>query len=184
MAMGRASGNKRVEKAIQNALESPLIYGSDISRAKRILFNIYSSDDSPIMVPEMEEIDDFFDQLNPDIDVIWGISTDNTVGEDAKVTILATGMDEIIDDNHSIEKDDAYYESLISKLYRPMKKELAEPEQDPPFVINVPPEPEPSEPQEPASGDNDGGQGNIDPPSVTTRLRQWITSIVQADPDE
>ena len=39
MAMGRAKGEHRVENAIVSALDSPLLYGSDISQAKRILFN-------------------------------------------------------------------------------------------------------------------------------------------------
>ena len=42
MAMGRASGEHRVEKAIIDALNSPLLYGNDIGKAKRILFNIYA----------------------------------------------------------------------------------------------------------------------------------------------
>ncbi|MBO5061327.1 MAG: cell division protein FtsZ [Prevotella sp.] len=141
MAMGRASGEKRVERAISNALHSPLLYGSDISHAKRILFNIYSSDDAPIMVPEMQEIDEFFDSLNPYIEVIWGISSDNTIGEDAKVTILATGMEENNDIDEEL-KDDAYYESLISKLYKPIKKDVEEPVPDPTFVVTQAPEPE------------------------------------------
>ncbi len=143
MAMGRASGEKRVERAIQNALHSPLLYGSDITHAKRILFNIYSSEEEPIMVPEMQEIDEFFDSLNPNIEVIWGISTDSTIGEDAKVTILATGMEEretIAED----QKDDAYYESLIPQLYRPIEKPAPEPEKEPDFVVEPAPVPEPS----------------------------------------
>ena len=94
MAMGRASGSNRVEKAIVDALDSPLLYGNDIGKAKRILFNIYSSSEHPIFVRELQEIDDFFDQLDPNIEVIWGTSTDDTLGEDAKVTILATGLED------------------------------------------------------------------------------------------
>ena len=94
MAMGRASGDHRVEKAIMNALDSPLLYGNDIGKAKRILFNIYASDEHPIFVRELQEIDDFFDELDPNIDVIWGTATDDSLGEDAKVTILATGMED------------------------------------------------------------------------------------------
>ena len=110
MAMGRASGERRVEKAIVNALDSPLLYGNDIGRAKRILFNIYSSDEHPIFVQEMLQIDDFFDQLDPDIDVIWGTATDDSLGEDAKVTILATGLEddlrkEVEQDAHQGEDD-------------------------------------------------------------------------------
>ena len=145
MAMGRANGERRVERAIQNALHSPLIYGSDVSKAKRILFNIYSSDEAPIMVPEMQEIDEFFDSLNPSIEVIWGISTDNTIGEDAKVTILATGMEDEQEVDMEL-RDDSYYESLIPLLYKPMKKAVEEPADDPLFVVEPAPQPEPAEP--------------------------------------
>ena len=116
MAMGRASGDHRVEKAIMNALDSPLIYGNDIGKAKRILFNIYASDEHPIFVRELQEIDDFFDELDPNIEVIWGTATDDTLGEDAKVTILATGMEdrleaEVQQDVHRNEDD--YYEDIM-----------------------------------------------------------------------
>ena len=131
MAMGRASGEHRVERAIIDALDSPLLYGNDIGRAKRILFNIYGSETSPIIINEMQDIDDFFDQLDPNIEVIWGTSTDDSLGEDAKVTILATGMDSDDDGmtggkghgNVAEEKDDEYFESLIPLLYKSRKKD-------------------------------------------------------------
>ena len=168
MAMGRAKGEKRVERAIQNALNSPLLYGSDISHAKKILFNIYSSEDAPIMVPEMQEIDEFFDSLNPNIDVIWGISTDNSVGEDAKVTILATGMEEPNAIDETL-KDDDYYESLIPQLYRPIKKQVEEPVQEPVFVVEQAPEPEQSEVKEEPS------PGTV----MKKRITSWLKGIIQ-----
>lgn len=127
MAMGRASGENRVENAIIDALDSPLLYGNDIGKAKRILFNIYSSDEHPIFVREMQEIDDFFDQLDPNIDVIWGTSTDDSLGEDAKVTILATGLEDDLQqlaDEKNL--DDNYYEDLIPRLYKPIKRKASE----------------------------------------------------------
>ena len=169
MAMGRASGEGRVERAIQNALNSPLLYGSDITKAKRILFNIYSSEEAPIMVPEMQEIDDFFDKLDSKIEVIWGISTDNSIGGDAKVTILATGMEEVSNNTDEV-KDDAYYESLIPKLYRPIAtKPIPEPAPEPIFVVEPAKEPEPSVVAE-------------EPKHVPTkfeRFSQWLKGIVQ-----
>ncbi len=167
MAMGRASGEHRVEKAIMNALDSPLLYSNDIGKAKRILFNIYASDEYPIFVRELQEIDDFFDQLDPNIEVIWGTATDDSLGEDAKVTILATGMEdrlkkEVQMDVHTNE--DAYYEDIIKGLYKPVVRtphtmanvitqtELdfkVEPAKEPePAVVAPAPEPEPQpEPQ-------------------------------------
>lgn len=168
MAMGRAEGEKRVEHAIKNALDSPLLYGTDITRAKRILFNIYSSDDTPIMVPEMQEIDDFFDSLNPNIEVIWGISSDNTLGADAKVTILATGMEEIGNCQGEM-KDDDYYEDLIRQLYRPIMKKEETVESEPIFIVATPPDPEPSD-LEPTAGPYT---------SYTERMKQWITKILK-----
>jgi cell division protein FtsZ len=172
MAMGRANGEKRVEHAIQNALNSPLLYGSDISHAKRILFNIYSSDDTPIMVPEVQEIDEFFDSLDPNIEVIWGISTDNSLGEDAKVTILATGMEES-EHADDAQKDDAYYESLIPQLYRPIKNPITEPTQEPVFVVEPAPAPDPVVKQEPPKREPTWGE----------KATQWIKSFMQ-DPVE
>lgn len=148
MAMGRASGDHRVEKAILNALDSPLLYGNDIGKAKRILFNIYSSDEHSIFVRELQEIDEFFDQLDPNIDVIWGTATDDTLGEDAKVTILATGLEdelrsEVQQEAHRDEDD--LYEDLIPKLYKPAKKkkivEVLSPELQ--FEVEPTVEPEP-----------------------------------------
>ena len=121
MAIGRAKGERRVEKAIVNALESPLLYGSDITKAKNILFNIYTSDDAPLFVSEVREIDSFMYGLNPNINVIWGTSDDNTLGKDAKVIILATGLDnKFMPDESTAEErqDDNYYNQIISKLYR------------------------------------------------------------------
>ena len=66
------------------------------------------------------------DALNPDIDVIWGVSEDNTLEDDAKVTILATGFDDgfgsKLYNEESRSHEEEYYSALISKLYKPLKK--------------------------------------------------------------
>ena len=176
MATGRASGDKRVERAIKNALESPLIYGSDISHAKRILFNIYSSDEMPVMVPEMQEIDDFFDSLNPEIEVIWGLSTDNGLGEDVKVIILATGMEENYEVAEEL-KDDDYYESLIPKLYKPIEKPLEEPIPDPPLEVVQLPEPEPVEEEDIPQPVKDEKPGIVQ--NIMNGAKRWLMSAVE-----
>ena len=154
MAMGRASGEHRVERAILDALDSPLLYGNDIGKAKRILFNIYSSDTHPIFVRELQEIDDFFDQLDPNIDVIWGTATDDTLGEDAKVTILATGLEnELRSEQHQDihRNEDDYYEDLIPQLYKPARVEtmgkMIGKEQELDFKVEPAQEPEPAAPE-------------------------------------
>jgi len=192
MAMGRASGEHRVEKAIMNALDSPLIYGNDIGKAKRILFNIYASDEHPIFVRELQEIDDFFDELDPNIDVIWGTATDDSLGEDAKVTILATGMEdkleaEVQQDVHRNEDD--YYEDVIKKLYRPTVKTTmatAITQQEPPFEVEPAEEPEPAVPE----GDSKSPDSNVadnesttaeenEEPTILDKWRGWLNNLMK-----
>ena len=181
MAMGRASGERRVEKAIKNALDSPLLYGNDIEKAKRILFNIYSSEETPIMVPEMQEIDEFFDRLDPDIEVIWGISTDTSLGDDVKVTILATGMDdEAVSIDNDNGHDNRYYEEIINKLYKPIKKPIAEPAEELPLEIVETVEPEP------AISESEPGEDNNNPPTpqgIGSKVSEWFRTFIQ-DTDE
>ena len=147
MAIGRASGDHRVERAILDALDSPLLHGSDINRAKRILFNIYSSESAPILVHEMQEISEFFDQLDPDIDVIWGTSTDDSLGDDAKVIILAADMSSEMHQRKEVEEhDEEYYEQLMKQLYLPSTNVNAKQETivEPQFEVCEAPAPEPA----------------------------------------
>lgn len=185
MAMGRASGENRVERAILNALDSPLLYGNDIGKAKRILFNIYSSDDMPIIVKEMQEIDEFFDQLDPNIEVIWGISTDNELGEDAKVTILATGMEDDMQgqSRSAVIHDDEYYESMIPLLYKPIKQKGDGRPKEPEMEVVVPPEPEPAviEPEpEPVADKEDTPSSTFTEQknTVLEKMKRWLENMM------
>ena len=197
MAMGRASGEHRVEKAIIDALNSPLLYGNDIGKAKRILFNIYASDEHPIFVREMQEIDDFFDQLDPNINVIWGTSTDEALGEDAKVTILATGLEddmrkEISQNVH--RTDDDFYEDLIPKLYKPAKKVIEVIAQQLPFEVEPAPEPEPAKEPEPVAEpdpvvepepepveqtEEEEKQDDPEEPTMVSKWKGWLNNLMK-----
>ena len=180
MAMGRASGEHRVASAIINALDSPLLYGNDIGKAKRILFNIYASDEHPIFVKELQEIDDFFDQLDPNIDVIWGTATDDSLGGDAKVTILATGMEDSLKEEVKTDvyrNDDEYFESLIPLLYKPRKKTVAEViTQTLPFEVEVMPEPEPAVIPEP---EPEKEPEEEEKPTMVNKWRRWLDNVVK-----
>ncbi len=181
MAMGRASGSSRVAKAIVNALDSPLLYGNDIGKAKRILFNIYSSDEHPIYVRELQEIDDFFDQLDPNIDVIWGTATDNSLGEDAKVTILATGLEddirkEVAADVH--QNEDSYYEDLIPKLYKPIENHTISEvlKTEPEFKVEEAKEPEPAVVKEPEVKVEEEKKDD-DVPTMLGKWKTWLEKL-------
>lgn len=202
MAMGRASGEGRVQNAILNALDSPLLYGSDISNAQRILFNIYTSSKHPIFVREMREIDAFFDELNPDIKVIWGLSDDDSLDEDAKVTILATGLnnelaDEIQDNPVTTTKDEDGYQRIIDKLYHPIRdnfqfqKKKDSPKEEIPTnpstneSTNIPDEPAPLIPEAPIEESPVIEEEPIEPvvqqepPTLAKRIRDRLKKIAE-----
>ena len=189
MAMGRASGEHRVERAILNALDSPLLYGNDIGKAKRILFNIYASDEYPIFVRELQEIDDFFDQLDPNIEVIWGTATDDSLGEDAKVTILATGMEDSLKEEVKTDvyrNEDEYFENLIPLLYKPAKKtptmaQVIAKQQEIVFDVEPAPEPEPAVAPEPEPEPEPEKEKN---PSAIDKLKNWLNCFMKEDPNE
>ena len=93
MSYGLGKGERRLVEAIENALHSPLLNDNDIYNSKKILFNIYGSTKHPLMVEEMEEINRFTDKfMSKDIEVIWGLATDDSLDEEVKITILATGF--------------------------------------------------------------------------------------------
>jgi len=189
MAMGRASGDHRVEKAILNALDSPLIYGNDIGKAKRILFNIYASDEFPIFVRELQEIDDFFDQLDPNIEVIWGTATDDSLGEDAKVTILATGMEDSLKDEVKTDvyrNQDEYFENLIPLLYKPAKKatlaQAIATQQEIEFDVEPAPEAEPAKIPDPEPEPEPEPEEKKEPTTID-KLKIWLSNFMKDESD-
>ena len=92
MSSGIGEGENRVEEAIRNALHSPLLNNNDVFKAKKILFNIYAGEDTPLIVEEMESVSEFMKRFGPEIEVIWGTATEESLGGKVKITLLATGF--------------------------------------------------------------------------------------------
>lgn len=94
LVSGFGWGESRVTKALQNALESPLLKGCDVFSFQKILMNFYYNSDSefPLLMEEMNEVQEFMSNFDQDTDVIWGMSFDNKLVDQIKVTILATGF--------------------------------------------------------------------------------------------
>jgi cell division protein FtsZ len=90
----RESGADRANRVIAQALNSPLLNKSDISGAKNILLNITSGvEDDEITMDEMTEITSYvIDKVGDTASVIWGVGTDEALGGNLSVTIIATGF--------------------------------------------------------------------------------------------
>lgn len=94
MSYGIESGEDRLAKAFDKAMNSPLLNNNDIYKSKKILFNIYYNPNEPMLVEEINAVNEFMERFRDDnIEVIWGLSKDhNLESGEVKVTILATGF--------------------------------------------------------------------------------------------
>lgn len=92
MSSGFGEGENRVEEAFSNALHSPLLNNNNVFEAKKVLFNIYAADESPLIVEEMEAVANFMKRFSPEVEVIWGTATEKDLGEKVKITLLAAGF--------------------------------------------------------------------------------------------
>ena len=93
MGSGSASGQGRAQKAVTDALESPLLNDSDITGANFVLLNITFGTEE-ILMDEIMDITDYIqDAAGQTAEVIWGYGTDPNLGEDLCVTVIATGFD-------------------------------------------------------------------------------------------
>ena len=95
ISSGYGEGENRVTAAIYDALNSPLLKNQDIKSSKRFLFNVYYSkkSENKFRMEELEEINSFMADFAGDVDVIWGTSIDDTLGDTIKITILAAGFE-------------------------------------------------------------------------------------------
>ena len=96
MSTGYGEGEGRVKKAIEDALNSPLLNDNDIFNSRKILLNISfagSKDgQQSLMMEEMNDVNDFMAKFGSDFEIKWGLATDPDLGKKVKVTILATGF--------------------------------------------------------------------------------------------
>jgi cell division protein FtsZ len=92
MGSGRASGEGRALKAVESALESPLLNDRDITGANFVLLNITHGTDE-LLMDEISEITDYIqEQAGMSAEVIWGYGQDNSLGDEVCVTVIATGF--------------------------------------------------------------------------------------------
>lgn len=112
MSTGFGEGEARVRKAIDDALNSPLLNDNDVYNSQKILLSIaFSSDNGTdgLAMEEMNEINDFMSRFGSNFELKWGIAIDNTLEKKVKITILATGFG--LDDLEDV----ASYHSRLDK---------------------------------------------------------------------
>jgi cell division protein FtsZ len=94
MGVGIAEGENRAIEAIQSATTSKLLNDNDISATKNILLYFLSSEENEIRMEEIDTITTYLETItNDDVDYIWGMGIDNSLGDKLSVTLVATGFE-------------------------------------------------------------------------------------------
>jgi cell division protein FtsZ len=91
MGIGIASGENRAIEAAERAIQHPLLEDMSISGAKAVLMNITSTRE--ITLDQMTEASDrIHKEVGDDAEIIWGQIFDDTLGDEMRVTVIATGI--------------------------------------------------------------------------------------------
>lgn len=98
MGIGRASGENRAVDAAKAAINSPLLETS-IEGAKAVLLNVTAAEVGLMEANEAAEL--IRDNIDSDANIIFGVGSDESLGEDIKITVIATGFD-----NQAKRRDD------------------------------------------------------------------------------
>ncbi len=92
MAVGRSSGDDRARRAAEMAIQSGLL-DVTIDGARGILFNITGGKDLTLF--ECNEAAEIIRQsAHPDVNMIFGAQVDDAMGDEVRITVIATGFDQ------------------------------------------------------------------------------------------
>lgn len=118
MSTGYGEGENRVKKAIDDALNSPLLNDNDVFNSKKILLSISFSSEKKeqqgLMMEEMNDVNDFMAKFGEDFEIKWGLAIDPELGKKVKVTILATGFG--IEDVEPIERRNRHSQEEADRI--------------------------------------------------------------------
>ncbi len=128
MGVGSAKGKDKAEAAARAAISSPLLETS-ITGARGIIINVTASPDIGL-----EEIDAastmITEEAHPDANVIWGASFDNTLEDEMKITVIATGFDGSIRNTTVKVPEARRTPAAQTATQAPAKEAVAAPEKD------------------------------------------------------
>lgn len=92
--IGQAEGEDRVKNALRNAIASDEAE-EIINRATSLMINVLRSSEAerPLMMEEMQYLNEFIAGASDKCDITWGLSEDSTIGNTVKAIVLANVKD-------------------------------------------------------------------------------------------
>ena len=102
-----ASGENRANRAAEMAINSPLLNNHEIYGAKKILLNIVSGEDDEINMNELKNITEYIENsVGNDSKIIFGTSIDQSLRDKIKVTVIASGFNNLSKNSKTDNKVD------------------------------------------------------------------------------
>jgi|GEM_PF-896858 len=98
IAYGVGKGEKRITNAFENLKKSPFLNNIQIEKSKQLLLNLSFSEEGPLVIEEMNEIQNFMSIFGRNIDVIWGTAMDSRLNSnEVKFSMIIAGItDEVL----------------------------------------------------------------------------------------
>ncbi len=126
ISTGYGEGEHRITKAIDDALNSPLLKNRNILTSKKLLFNLYFNPDAetPLKAGETDELTTFIGGIDSNVDVIWGTAYDRSLGDRIKITILAAGFELSIDTMKDGKKGSGTFTFGTNKQHNPTETDI------------------------------------------------------------
>ena len=189
ISVGHGTGEGRIFRAMHDALNSPLLTGVRIEDAKRLLCIVYTGEESPVCINEFNDLQEFMEGLSPDVEFIFGLYPDPELGDEVKVSIVASGFD----DDFPADVDglyEKYYGAVLTSSTAPGSAAASPaptaasapaaptaPAETPSSPANTPTAPaeKPSAPSAPSTPSVPGL------PTWTDRLAHYITRIFEEE---
>ena len=120
MGSGDGAGENRHMIAVEQAVNSPLLADNDITGAKNILVYITSSTEHEVTLDEVTEINEYVQDATGKVaEIIWGNGVDEALGENIRVTIIATGFGDVKE-----EKPEPVVHTFADNKIKDPEKEL------------------------------------------------------------
>lgn len=105
MGSATTEGENRARRAAEAAISSPLLNTRDIHGAKKILLSIISGEQAELQMDELTEITEYIQEMaGDDAEVIFGHGVDESLNNNLRVTVIATGFDMENEDIKKAEK--------------------------------------------------------------------------------
>ena len=109
MGIGISSGENRAVEAAENAISHPLLEDVPITGARGVLMNITASSDMEF--EEVAEASEYIHkEVGEDAEIFWGTSVDDSMGDEMRVTVIATGI------GKETEAEEPIVETLRGKI--------------------------------------------------------------------